>query len=322
MLSNSDIQRKQKLLEECIMEIAEYPFPDPIVEPELSAMASKFIDVYSDGFRHNYSKFFSTIQKIYEAGKIDYLSENISILSQEIAKDLENGRNVFNNIHQNLVKLCDHLSLELSRFIFYTDHDKKLYTLEAKIKQTNEALDSAQEDLVKFKKATGALEEATKKASSMQTEIVAVLSIFSAIVIAFFGGISFLGNALSGMSNTSIYKTVFIVLVCGIVLSNTIFLLLYLVGKIIDRNIYARCESDYCTCGPNSTPKCSPAKRLQKRLPYIFYLNILILSLMFLDVVIWAIDKSNTVQIIFTSLNNKQDDIVLFINILKKLLSL
>ncbi len=79
-------------------------------------------------------------------------------------------------------------------------------------------------------------------------------------------------------------------MLCGLVLFNTIFLLMYLVGKIIGRSIYAECKNDHCIdCGEGEKPKCGAVKRLLKRLPYIFWFNILTLFFMAIDYVVYTI---------------------------------
>ena len=109
---------------------------------------------------------------------------------------------------------------------------------------------------------------------------------------SFSGSLSFIGNALNGMSNTSFFKAVFFILLCGMVVFNLIFLMMYIVGKITGRNIYARCESEDCSCDPSGKPKCKGITRIKKRLPYIFWMNISLLILMALDIVMWCLNMN------------------------------
>ena len=127
-----------------------------------------------------------------------------------------------------------------------------------------------------------------KKAASLQTEIITVLSIFSAIVIATVGSFSYISSALAGMQNTHIFKSSIIVLISGTLIFNTIALLMYMIAKITGRNIYAICETADCTCtNKRGKIKCCGITRIRKRLPYIYWFNLLFLILMAIDTGIW-----------------------------------
>lgn len=107
------------------------------------------------------------------------------------------------------------------------------------------------------------------------------------IVITFSGGMNFIAGALSGMANTSIFKGIIFVLVCGIVLFNTIFVLMYAVCKIIDKNLYVACELDKCDCMHKGKNKCSAIIKLRKRLPYVFWFNCLLMVFIVIDLILW-----------------------------------
>ncbi|MDE5757308.1 MAG: hypothetical protein K2H85_01720, partial [Allobaculum sp.] len=124
------------------------------------------------------------------------------------------------------------------------------------------------------------LTKATAKANSLQTELVVVLSIFAAIVMTFSGGFSLMGNVMTSITNTiEVEKVIIIAIVCGIFFFDTLFLMMYLVAKITGRNILSGCETDDCSCQKKrfkkSICKCSCFNRLRRRLPYVFYFNLL-----------------------------------------------
>lgn len=251
----------------------------------------KFKALYTDGFRHNYSEFFSLIvefSKDDNSYSLDYLSNNLQAARDLVELDFVAGEKEFKGLYKPLLKLSDHLNLEIGRYSYYSiseqqvkDLEKRNQALQLELRETTEKLD----------RATCQLGAAEKKVSSVQTELISVLSIFAAIVLTFSGSMSMLGNALTGMQNTRVFKAVFFVLLCGFILCNTIFLMMYLVGKITGRNIYAHCKSKDCTCGEGGAPKCWGINRVRKRLPYVFWLNLTLILLMIADIAVWYFDN-------------------------------
>ena len=249
-------------------------------EAGIRSMVIKFKTLYTDGFRHNYYDFFPLIVEIAKDDNgynLDYLSENIEASRAMVERDYIGGEKEFRGLYKPLSKLSDHINLEIGRYSYYSINEQRVKDLEKR----NQTL---QTDL---RTATDELKKAQKTASSMQTELIAVLSIFAAIVLAFSGSISFLGNALGAMKDVCLFKVAFFVLLCGFIIFNLIFLMMYIVGKITRRNIYARCKSENCTC-ENGAPACNGLTRIRKRLPYVFWMNTVLLALCIADVILWC----------------------------------
>lgn len=252
-------------------------------ENSIKSMVIKLKSLYTDGFRHNYSAFFPIIIDIAKddnACNLEYLSTNIEESRAMVEKSYIEGKGEFSSLYRPLCKLSDHINLEIGRYNYYSINEQQLKDLEKR----NQVL---QKDL---KVATSELKSAQKKVSSMQAELIAVLSIFAAIVLAFSGSVSFLGNTLSGMADVSLFKAAFFALLCGLVIFNLIFLMMYIVGKITGRNIYARCKSENCTCGDNGAPSCNGITRIRQRLPYVFWMNTTLLILIVADIVLWCLN--------------------------------
>lgn len=271
--------RRQNELRNCLYEMASTCMD----ETEIRSISIKLKALYTDGFRHNYADFFPLIVEIAKDDNIyslDYLSENIEAARLMVEKDYIGGEKEFRGLYRPLSKLSDHINLEIGRYSYYSINEQRVKDLEKR----NQTL---QRDL---RTATDELEKAQKTVSSMQTELIAVLSIFAAIVLAFSGSISFLGNTLSGIKEVCLFKTAFFVLLCGLIIFNSIFLMMYIVGKIIGRNIYARCKSENCTCGEDGTPACYGITRIRKRLPYVFWMNAVLLIMVVVDVVLWCLN--------------------------------
>lgn len=271
--------RRQKELEKCIYEMSKAVLDET---SGIRKVSLNLKEIYNSDFRHYYSGFFSVILDISKDENeysIDFLSENIESLRRYIENDYVEGTKEFEKLYGYIDKLCDHLSLEIGRLNYYSINDNKIRDMERKTVEVNESL----------RIATKELDKASKTASTMQTELIAVLSIFAAIVITFSGGVSFLGSALTSINMAKYYEAVVMVaIICGMVIFNTIFLMMYLVSKITDRNIYARCRTYDCMAC--DTTKCNGITRIRKRLPYVFYFNLLAVAGIVIDLFVWYLD--------------------------------
>lgn len=250
-------------------------------EDEIHSVVIKFQTLYSNNFRHSYAQFFAMIVEMSQPDNeynLEYLSTNLEAARALVEESHLRDENEYSKLYKPLLKLSDHLNLEIGRYSYYSQNDQKLQDLE----QKNRTLQNQLGD------ATSALEKAQKTVSTMQTELISVLSIFAAIVLSFSGSISILGNAMSSMQDVTVFKTAFFVLLCGFVILNLIFLMMYIVGKITGRSIYARCKTENCSCGKNGTPSCCGIRRIRKRLPYVFWMNFSLLLLMIIDLVLWC----------------------------------
>lgn len=279
-MRSEDIRRHQNELNDLVRELSN----TAIREEDCEAYLQKFAQIYRDGFHHQYSAFHPVLQQIMDSSAADYevsefLTANLNVISKYIADMEHTDMSLESTNHQSvnsaIYKLCDHINLELTRINEQRNQASRLQELYARI-------GDAQTELVRAK--TDA-EKARKKVNKAQTDMLAILSVFSAVILAFMGGMTFLGGAMSSISETRVYKFVIACCICGFIIFNTIFLLLYVVSKIIEKPIYARCESPDCTCD-HGKPKCCALSRVRKRLPYVFYFNVCTLALLLSVVII------------------------------------
>lgn len=239
--------------------------------------------IYQDSFKHSYSDFFPVLSKIFEESKeysVEFLMANLETIRLELEEDYNSGKHEFKDIYEKFTKLCDHINLQISQTTYYFSNASKLKDANATIQQANKDLLAAQD----------ALNKANEQTKSLQTELIAVLSIFAAIVITFSGGISFLGSVMASINQAKYYEMIVLMaIICGTIIYNTIFLMMYLVSKIIKRNIYARCLTSDCSCD-NPKCKCGGFKRIKKRLPYVFYFNVVTVVGIIIDCTVWFFD--------------------------------
>lgn len=302
---------KQDQLKQLVLRISKIE-TGLLYEDDTVAVATEFKEIYKGRFRHQYSDLFPIIRQILEEFELydkDILLENLRSV-RECVEQEHGATGQFDALYLPLLKLMDHINLELARLSVFSIDERRLAQINADVNDAKEGLREtegklseaiellAQENKEKIElqadleEATKNLKDANEKAKNLQTELVSVLSIFAGVVIAFFGGLSFLGSSISSIQNVIIYKSVLVCVLCGLVLFNLIFLLLYIVGKIINRSIFARCSNDCkndstCKCTSGCSSPCSGFKRLRKRLPYVFWVNATGLLICLVDVIAW-----------------------------------
>lgn len=270
-MRSEDIRRHQNELNDLVRELSNAT----IGEEDCEVYLNRFAQIYRDGFHHQYSAFHPVLKQIMLSAAADYevsefLTANLNMISKYIADQEYSDASADNRSHQSInaaiYKLCDHINLELTRLNEQRIQNNVLQGLYDQIGDAQSELEHAKKDA----------EKARKKVNRAQTDILAILSVFAAVILAFMGGMTFLSGAMSSISETRVYKFVIACCICGFIIFNTIFLLLYIVSKIIEKPIYARCKSLDCTCDP----RCCALNRVRKRLPYVFYFNVCILALL------------------------------------------
>ena len=73
-----------------------------------------------------------------------------------------------------------------------------------------------------------------QKAGNMQREYITILGIFAAILVAFFGGLSFSNATLSSIDNATIYRLLLTIVLLGTVLFNILALLMNFIRDMVD----------------------------------------------------------------------------------------
>lgn len=253
--------------------------------------------IYKDGFKHSYSDLFPVILDIFKENNqynIEYLSYNLEQVRSALEVDYSNGTKQFDDIYVQFTKLCDHLNLQISELSVFTERENRANDVNEKISAMNEELEQTTKVL---KQTANDLEKANKKADSLQTELIAVLSIFAAIVITFSGGITFLGSVMTSIKDVAYFESVVLAaIICGMVIFNTIFFMMYMVAKITERSIFAKCLTKDCSCEVNDKEcQCSDTRKIRKRMPYVFYFNLAAIIGIIVDMVIWFLDLKDII---------------------------
>lgn len=209
-----------------------------------------------------------------EDGTEEYLSHRLDLIETY----LRHFEQADEKVLEKFVKLRDYISLEAARATRY--RDVKILS------------DNAQGMLSKIEMISEKAEE-ERKDSAAQT--ITVLSIFTGIAMAFFGGFSLLGSAFNNIAYGLPSAAIMAILV-GIVLFNTVFSFIYFASRISGHRI-SNCEAESCTncqnkCNPKSTEAgFHPIVWLEKfnaKYPYIVAVNALLTVLLVVFILFYA----------------------------------
>lgn len=223
-LQDEVVAKKRDLLIDILFDMSNAYLEDDSEDFEKYADMMSF--VYSEEYRQLYSELFPILMAI-SGGDVDRLqplTSNLVSLYRYVGKS-EEWANEDPELFGHLLKLSDHVNLEMQRMVERTEYEERFDEL---YKELSDLYESSVESERKLRKAV-------RKIKNLQLEVVSILAIFAAIVVAFSGGMSILGSALAGMGQVELQDLAFVVILCGIVLFNTVAFLMHVVFWIIRR---------------------------------------------------------------------------------------
>ena len=275
--------------------------------------------IYANEYRHTYSDIFFKVQSIISVSDsevLEILGENLNVLYAEINKKHDENpadANLKNTIF-SYKKFADHINLEIGRFNFIKSQIPKLSENNT-VGQTTVPATQPDEELVAkvdkletavnnirpiATKAQSELDKLDSKLESNKISSITTLTIFSAVVLAFSGGITFEAGMLEGMAAASPYRLVFTIALTGFILFNTIFALLYMVGKMAGKSLNGKCkywcenkynDTAHITCDGGSCTKRTPTPGLICKMLYkhtfVTIVDIVLIIVMYLDFFLW-----------------------------------
>lgn len=287
----------------------------------LDKWIEKLEKIYANGYRHTYSDIFYKVQSVIsnnpDSEILEILGENLNELGKRLSKLLSQNIDDANlqNASVSFKKFSDHIKLEIGRYNFIksqfdieirsnasnsklTDIKRReIDEINKKIDKVSMAVDNIRPIATEAKKQMDKLDD---KLENNKISSITTLTIFSAVVLAFSGGITFEVGIFKGMVESSAYRLVFTIALTGFILFNTIFALLYLVGKMAGKtistrckymstdsgfaNISRRCGDGYCQKECNTINLCC---RILHKYSYVFVLNIILLWVMYADFILW-----------------------------------
>lgn len=256
---------KSVLITDIIEEIFDVDIADSSedeYEESIKEICDELINFYKKEGRHSYSEI-STFLLSIDEDKHAYFYDNMKKVLEIIGRyDKENNT----SYKSKAIKLEDHIKLELLRL----DNIKKVDELKEKIDKETINYES------KFKDLKEVYDKQKNDLEGLNNQIISVIGIFSAIVITFFGGINFIESIMYSIGQVSKYRMVFSILIAGLVMFNTIFMLLNFIAKLTEKNIRSSCshyiDNNKCdlNCENKKNIKCIKLKH-----PTIFWVNMM-----------------------------------------------
>lgn len=246
----------------------------------------EFEKIYTNNYRHEYSQVTKVLFSIGDDEGRAFLASKIRDIGYSI-EDL--------NIKKRVLKLWDHINLEnirLEELRKISAEANKAFT------EVNEVKDKYSQLEDKWIEINKQAEEVDKKLQKMDKDIdnstaksITILGIFSGIVMAFTGGLSFIASSLDKMNEVSIYRLVLVIILLSMGIFNIIFMLMYTIGRFTDSYLGGTCNCENVVDGCDDKKiKCTVV-----RYPLASYFNIVcslaIVTLIFL----YTIDRFNLI---------------------------
>lgn len=275
---------------------------DKLKEPieDTNVIVKALIEFYLVNERHRYAKVASYINKkaVDDEQVMSFIMLNINDIINDINKNsnlivsiidetkkgtqYEGNNFQVENLRKNLEKLNDHIELEFDRAMLSQKREKQTFSniLVEYNKIANESKQSIED-------------KANRIEEKLSNTVISVLGIFSAIIIAFFGGLNVLGNIFTHISNSgvSIYRLIFMSCLTGFIVFNIIFMLLHFISKMLDKNIGRFCDPNLINNveGSNELFKIfiNRLKIIMIRHPLMFWFNTLIVFIMISTFIVW-----------------------------------
>lgn len=288
----------------------------------LDSWVEKLKKIYANGYRHTYSDIFYKVQSIISKNSdteiLETLGENLNELGGRLCELLSQDVDDANlqNASVSYKKFSDHIKLEIGRYNFIKSqlavkvesnennsnsadiNRAEIVEINQRINDISTAVDNIRPITTEAKKQMDKIDD---KLENNKISSITTLTIFSAVVLAFSGGITFEAGIFKGMVESSTYRLVFTIALTGFILFNTIFALLYLVGKMAGKTISTQCKymsigSDFLNsaqrCGDGYCQKeCNTINlfcRILHKYTYVLVVNVILLWVMYADFVLWA----------------------------------
>lgn len=257
---------------------------------DIKRVSEELRHYYDNKGRHLYSEVSAFLYKINEED-LDYIYDNIESIHKVLL--------AYDNEHDTkygikVLKLEDHIRLEILR----AQHLKNTQNDNARIliRKMNKLSIESKKYTDTFEEINTKYETQRKSIEGLNSEIISIIGIFSAIVITFFGGINFIESVLNSIDKVSKYRLVFAILITGFVMFNTIFMLLNFIAKLTNKNIRSYCEFyiEDSKCSPGCKNK-KGIKCIKMKHPTIYWVNFIFIIGIIGIIIMYYLDYYNII---------------------------
>ncbi|MBC5630783.1 hypothetical protein H8S20_18170 [Clostridium sp. NSJ-6] len=246
----------------------------------------EFEKIYTDNYRHEYSQVTKVLFSIGDDEGRAFLASKI----RDIGNSIDNI-----NVKKRVIKLWDHVNLEnirLEELKKISVEANKAFTEVNDVKNKYAEIEERWEVInEQAAKVDDKLKEMNKDIDNSTAKSITILGIFSGIVMAFTGGLSFIASSLEKVNEVSIYRLVLVIILLSMAIFNIIFMLMYTIGRFTGSYLggNCNCENVFEGCADKKI-KCTVV-----RYPLASYFNIacslVIMTLIFL----YTIDRFNLI---------------------------
>lgn len=197
-------------------------------------------------FRHFYTDIFSVLTQIQQnsdLGDINILGQNLDVIRNGYKpqnKTADGKRTI--DVSDAIKKLYDHVNLDIARITYSDAADRRisgessLENLQSQINLLQNELQKAQNIKNDYEITEKKIVDVEAKLDNSQKEYITILGIFAAVVLAFTGGIAFSTSVLNNIAQASVYRTIIVSLIVGLVLINVLFGLFYYINALVNRD--------------------------------------------------------------------------------------
>lgn len=272
--------------------ITELSQKSEIKESDLKSYIDRLKAVWIEGSRHEYSEITRILFSVSaDKDSREYICGYLKDMC-EIAKD--NKENSLKFV-ESLERISDHVNLENIRMVELTKisaEANKAFTEVNDVKARYSELEEKWQNInSEAEKVDQKLKKMDKDIDNSTSKSITILGIFSGIVMAFTGGLSFIASSLENMNEVSIYRLVLVIILLSMGIFNVIFMLMHTIGKFTSSYVggECNCENTFKGCCDKKL-KCAVV-----RYPLASYFNILCAVAIMTLVFLYTMDRFNLI---------------------------
>lgn len=272
-IKEKNIDENTKSMQEILENIRSLENSMPSYDENIEKLSDDLRNYYDKKGRHLYSEVSTFLYNINE-DDLDYVYNNIENIHKILQRYDEENETEY---ERKIFKLEDHIRLEILR-VQHLNNTQNNNAAQLR-KEINTLSDKSKKYTKEFNNLHNQYKKQRKSIDGLNSEIISIIGIFSAIVITFFGGINFIESVLNSINKVSKYRLVFAILITGFVMFNTIFMLLNFIAKLTDKNIRSYCQ--FYTNGNQWPPGCKNRKGIKCikiKHPTIFWINTIFIA--------------------------------------------